>query len=82
MSDKMRADPFPVIRITAVQILACSEWQARPGAFLSGGRMTKPIGLATAFAVGVIFPLLFFAFNDPDRVKFSAVVLWFYAFLI
>jgi len=44
--------------------------------------MTKPIGLGAAFAVGVIFPLFFFSFNDPDRVKFSAVVIWFFAILI
>ncbi len=44
--------------------------------------MTKPIGLGAAFAVGLIYPLFFFSFNDPDRVKFSAVVLWFFAILI
>jgi hypothetical protein len=44
--------------------------------------MTKPIGLPVAFAVGVIFPLLFFAFNDPDRVKITVVIIWFLVVLV
>ena len=41
---------------------------------------------ATAFglslAVGFVFPLVFLAFNDPDRVKLSAVIIWFLIYLI
>ncbi len=43
--------------------------------------MTKPIVMGAAFAVGVIFSLFFFAFNDPDRARFSAVAFWFLAIL-
>ena len=39
--------------------------------------MTKSIGLGVAFAVGFIFPLVFFYFNDPDRARFGAVVIWY-----
>jgi hypothetical protein len=43
--------------------------------------MTKPIGLGVAFAVGFIFAMFFFFFNDPDRARFNAVVTWYFAFL-
>ena len=44
--------------------------------------MKKPIALGVAFAVGVVFPLIFFYFNDPDRTKFSVIAVWFLAVLI
>jgi hypothetical protein len=44
--------------------------------------MTKSIGLGVAFAVGLIFPLVFFFFNDPDRARFGAIVIWYAVVLI
>jgi len=43
---------------------------------------TKTAASVIAIAIGFIFPLIFFAFNDPDQVKFSAVVSWFAIYLI
>ena len=44
--------------------------------------MKMPIASGVAFGVGVIFPLIFFYFNDPDRAEFSVVAGWFLAVLI
>jgi len=43
---------------------------------------TKAVASIISIAVGFIFPLIFFTFNDPDRVKFTAVVIWFSLCLI
>ncbi len=43
---------------------------------------TKAGASVVSIAVGFIFPLIFFAFNDPDQVKFSVVVIWFSICLI
>ena len=43
---------------------------------------TKAAASVVSIAAGFIFPLIFFAFNDPDQVKFSAVVIWFSIYLI
>jgi uncharacterized membrane protein len=42
----------------------------------------KAAASCVAVTVGFIFPLIFFAFNDPDLVKFTAVVSWFAIYLI
>jgi hypothetical protein len=44
--------------------------------------MAKPVALTVAFAVGVMFPLLFFYFNDPDRAELSSIAGWFVAVLL
>ena len=43
--------------------------------------MKKPIGLGIAFAIGFIFAVFFFFFNDPDRARFNSVATWYVAFL-
>ena len=43
---------------------------------------TKAAASVIAIAIGFIFPLIFFAFNDPDQVKFTVVVSWFAIYLI
>jgi hypothetical protein len=42
----------------------------------------KAAASVISIAVGFIFPLIFFAFNDPDLVKFTAVVSWFTIYLV
>jgi hypothetical protein len=42
----------------------------------------KAAASVIAITVGLIFPLIFFAFSDPDRVKFSVVVSWFAIYFI
>jgi uncharacterized membrane protein len=45
-------------------------------------RTLKATAFGLSLAAGFIFPLVFLAFNDPDRVKFSAVIIWFSICLI
>ena len=43
---------------------------------------TKASASVVSIAVGFLFPMIFFAFNDPDLVKFTAVVSWFTIYLV
>jgi len=38
--------------------------------------MPKSKASMAALAIGILFPLVFFLFNDPDRAKIEAVVIW------
>ncbi|MBP1624021.1 MAG: hypothetical protein H6Q07_2041 [Acidobacteria bacterium] len=38
--------------------------------------MPKSKASWVAFAFGILFPLVFFLFNDPDRAKVTTVVIW------
>ena len=42
----------------------------------------KATASGVSLAVGFIFPLAILAFNDPDRVKFSAAIIWFLIYLV
>jgi hypothetical protein len=42
----------------------------------------KAAASVVAIVMGFIFPMVFFAFNDPDKVKFNAVVSWFAIYFI
>jgi Na+/proline symporter len=44
--------------------------------------MAKPVVLSMAFALGAVFPLIFFYSNDPDRAELSSIAVWFIAILL